>query len=129
MKYIYICLLLVFVSSCSSINTDSREYYHGQKMRHGIIPKDTTRTSENIKRVLDANSVVRGKKIYSKNCMSCHGQDGNMIDNVDLSNLSKEVPNFNFYLLVSRSKESMPGWKSPLSKQDIKDLESYLYSL
>lgn len=127
---IFITIFTALVSSCANVNTASREhYYQGQKMRHGVIPVAPRDDEAKVKRAVSEESIKRGEEVYSRNCLECHGADGKGISNINLSKISKDIPNFKFYLLVSRYKQAMPGWKNILTEKELKDLESYLYSL
>lgn len=130
MKYSLIIITFVaLLSSCSNVNTDSRQHYEEQQMRHGIVPLHSTEKNPQVVRVLDKKSVTRGKKIFKSKCMTCHGADGRGVANVDLQSLSRDVPNFKFYLMVSRFKQQMPGWKNVFTEREVKDLENYIHSL
>ncbi len=134
-------LVLAFISSCSQVNEESRNHYyrfHEKPMRHGVMPLVTEDLPKGEEPVLDELSVARGKVLYQKNCMECHGSEGRgdgprsqefASPPRDLARLAKEVPNFKFFIMVSRYEGSMPGWRQVFSQKDLKDLESYLRSL
>jgi len=133
-------LLLFIITSCS-VNQLSKDYYDYKKeLRHGLIPiaKGTKGPYKSIDRALNPKNISIGREIYVKNCLMCHGKDGKgngpKADNFfpkpkDLTALSQEVPNFKFYLSVSKWQETMPGWVSPLTEEDISYIEVYLKSL
>ncbi|EPZ50940.1 cytochrome C [Bacteriovorax sp. BAL6_X] len=98
-------------------------------MRHGVVPVAESEDKTPVTRIYSAESVLRGRRIYMNKCSQCHGENGRGVDKVDLQELSKEIPNFNFYLQVSSYKQKMPGWKNVLTEKEIKDLENYIYSL
>lgn len=135
--------LLVLSTSCTQINSTSREHYGGHSgFRHGIIP-DVGEPSMRPQETLDVknlpqDSIERGQAQYEAHCLSCHGADGkgngpkaSELDQrpKDLSKLAKTVPQFNFYMMVSRQKGEMPGWKTIFTDQEIRDLENYLKTL
>ncbi|MFG1483634.1 cytochrome c [Halobacteriovorax sp. HFRX-2_2] len=121
--------LFLAYSSCSSVNTESRQHFENKSMRHGVVPVAESEDKTPVTRIYSAESVLRGRRIYMNKCSQCHGENGRGVDKVDLQELSKEIPNFNFYLLVSSYKQKMPGWKNVLTENEIKDLENYIYSL
>lgn len=125
--------------SCAQVNQDSNRFYEAKKtMRHGIIPvqKNMKGYVANLK--YDAKSAKRGKAVYQQHCLSCHGQGGlgngplakdqalapaNLVDTV------KNVPSFKFFIMASQYKGTMPGWKSMLTKKELRDVENYIRSL
>lgn len=128
--------------SCTQINTSSREHYTGDRnFRHGVVPKTSTKTAgtqevqvEN----LPQDSVERGEVLYEIHCLSCHGANGKgngpqaaELESrpKNLSELAKTVPQFKFYMMVSRQKGQMPGWRTIFTDQEIADLENYLKTL
>ena len=44
----------------------------------------------------------------------------------DLAKVVETVPNFKFYIAVSRWVGDMPGWKGMLSDKDIENLSHYI---
>ncbi|WP_412470686.1 cytochrome c [Halobacteriovorax sp. RT-2-4] len=128
-NFILLFILFLAYSSCSSVNTESRQYYEDKSMRHGVVPVAESENKTPVTRIYSAESVLRGRRIYMNKCSQCHGENGRGVEKVDLQKLSKEIPNFNFYLLVSSYKQKMPGWKNVLTEKEIKDLENYIYSL
>lgn len=134
-------VLLLLSVSCTQINTTSKQY-HSEKsgFRHGIMPKvsDSSEAGEVQVKNLPQDSVERGQDLYKTHCLSCHGVngrgDGPQAAELDqrpknLSNLAKTVPQFKFYMLVSRQKAQMPGWKTIFTDKEIADLENYLKTL
>lgn len=121
-------LLLLF--SCSQFNTESKSYYD-QKMRHGIvplareIPKDE---KEPIK--VNMAKAKRGKKVYEANCMSCHGPKGLGSEEKggprNLVKAVQSVQHFKFFIMVSKWQGEMPGWKSPLTDNDVENVKEYI---
>lgn len=109
-------------------------------MRHGIIPipnqELTKKTSiAETGSVFSNTKIQRGKKIYMTNCYSCHGIDakGHGPGSVDLKDkpkdltqIVKEVPNFKFFMLVSRWQAKMPGWVNVLSENELDDIQEYI---
>ena len=137
----YLLILCLFTCACSLINKDSKDYYKqthsSSQMRHGIIPKDS-QSADSAKATLDQKSINRGKSLYQQHCLECHGPYGKgdgpkakdmMNKPRNLNQIAKTVPQFKFYMMVSQFKGEMPGWKSALNDQEIKDIEQYIKHL
>lgn len=127
---------LFFVFSCARINQDSRD----QKTRHGVMPIgsaeiNTNEKPKNIQQHFEQSSILRGKAIYKKQCLSCHGDQG-LGDGPDagkqshppanLQKLARDVPNFKFFMSISQWDGKMPGWKEQFNESDREDLVSYI---
>ena len=137
--------LFFLLCACSQINTDSRDYHRNQKLSfdHGLISaekEDRGRSDLNeIDKTVDEKSAARGKKLYQNNCLACHGAQGrgdgplasqNDMYPRDLQEIARSMPNFKFYMNLSKFKGQMPGWKNrEISQQDLNDLTEYLKSL
>ena len=137
MRYVF----LLFTLLGCSINQVSKDYYSYRKtLRHGLIPlaKTPNNKNQNYKIDLSEKSISMGRALYVKNCKMCHGNEakgnGPKAANFyppprDLVNVINEVPNFKFYLSVSKWQNTMPGWVNPLTEDEIKYIEAYLVSL
>lgn len=131
LKLIFLFISVLTFSNCT-INQESRDYYNSKKMRHGIIPLNSQ-----VAQKMKVGSVQRGRQLYEKHCLSCHGKsgqgDGPLADNKkappDLSKLSRKVKNFKFFMSVSQWQGDMPGWKEPFNDSDREDLVAYIKSL
>ena len=136
-KIIKVILIFTLSYSCSSINNESKEFYDGKNtIKHGIKQMAPTHTVKHLPR--DIAGEKRGKVVYEQNCLSCHGPtatgngpSGKDLDTkpADLVSLAKKVPNFRFFMLISKWQGSMPGSKSLLSEQEMRDVEKYIVSL
>ena len=131
-------VIICTMTSCSMINNDSRGHYKGASFRHGVVPVEMKLDNKVSTVPVDDKAAGRGKVLYQKNCLECHGRDGRGdgpkgrgLDPAprDLTEISQEVPSFKFYMSVSRYKGEMPGWKNVFSKRDLYDLENYIRSL
>ncbi len=134
-----IVLWLLVLGACSHINQESKDYYMGDvKMRHGLVPvplnNKIVSDGENSLSI-DSEKAQRGKFIYEKNCLECHGGgglgDGEKAKSLPVKpkNLVKavqSVPNFKLYVSVSQWVGNMPGWKNHLTDEELEDLTHYL---
>lgn len=138
MKSLFI-LLPFFILGCTQVNPDQKAHYEQTKLpniRHGIIVVDSKdNVSHHYLEKLDPKSIARGKVIYQRDCMSCHGVDGTgkgpmaASQNPRPANLKKmvnEVPSFKFHMAISHWQGEMPGWKNPYSGDELEDLSSYM---
>jgi cytochrome c len=133
-------LLFLLIASCAQVNTESRDhFYKGTPFRHGIIPiQIDMETGSGPYLSIDENSAKRGKRVYERNCLACHGDKGRgdgpvahtqELRPADLAMLARKVPNFKFFMMNSQLKGDMPGWRNMFSERDINDLENYLRKL
>lgn len=87
-----------------------------------------------------AVSAARGKRIYERDCLACHGRsgrgDGPAASSFaggmdDLSTLpgAPIFPDGVVAYRIANGKDGMPGWKGVLSDNDIWDVLSYVRSL
>lgn len=135
-KYFYF-LALISLFSCSQLNTESRDHYNeSSPFRHGVmgtiidielVSKEKTPASE--------ESIRRGKSVYTQFCISCHGPSGKgdgpeakilMKTPKNLAKLSKSVDKLRFFLVESKEKGTMPGWRPFFTERNIVDLEQYI---
>ena len=70
---------------------------------------------------MDRTEVARGKQIFAKYCAGCHGSQGKG-DGYQL--LGPSPAN-----LIHEGKPNMPAWKHRLSRQDSRDVLTYVRSL
>ncbi|GMU86473.1 MAG: hypothetical protein AMXMBFR48_17150 [Ignavibacteriales bacterium] len=92
-----------------------------------------TVTADNAKFLTDAGSLSNGKTLYTKNCVACHGQNGeglvgpNLADNYFIhGNTIKEV-----YLVIQNgvTEKGMLSWKAQFNPKQIEEVSSYVLSL
>ncbi len=79
-----------------------------------------------------APSAAAGEAIYRARCVSCHGVDGKAQvagarNFTDLDYVRAAVP-AEFYRVVTKGKEQMPGFEKDLSDQERWDVTLYLWS-
>jgi len=82
-------------------------------------------------------SLARGKKLFIKNCVSCHGLkghgDGPKSKGLDpkVANLRKiESPNESrIFKQISSGPADMPNWSPKLKKKQIWELTNYIMSI
>ncbi len=136
MKIIYF-ILFILVLACSRINSQEQAEYAKRHPRHGVIPLAEMKAKgmlvSSVKK--DAASVERGKVLYQKYCMDCHGQEGrgdgmlaqdNELEPANLRDLVKRVDDFDFYMDISKYKGDMPGWLYPLNADERRDVSHYI---
>ena len=139
---IHIAKILLFIftmTSCSQVNRNSREYFSGKEtIRHGVLPKVSVNNLSTTDNPIDQAAAMKGEKTYKKHCLNCHGMKGrgNGLDAskqdtvpANLVEVVRKVPQFKFYMMISRWKGKMPGWNNMFSEKDIKYLEHYIRSL
>lgn len=139
-KNILFLLTGFLLISCSNVNTNSKNHFYTDRLlRHGVVPLPfNPRLTKGPKVKIDLVAAKRGKKVYKENCLACHGAKG-FGDGVKANELGvlpknlvkvvKDVPNFTFYMMASKWKNKMPGWKSVLSEKELKDVEHYIRKL
>ena len=87
----------------------------------------------------DGRTVERGKAVYRKHCVPCHGEtgvgDGKMAKklgykpaNLALERLNRQADG-EIYWKISKGKEPMPAFEKDLSHKDRWDLVSYVRTL
>ncbi len=135
-----IFLMILSFTSCSRVNVASKDHYYSNKrFRHGIVPMETFVIPKTnvVKEKIDQSSVTRGKSLYVKHCLSCHGESGTgngpeaykqVHPPSDLKKLVKDVADFKFFMSVSQWQADMPGWKEQFNEADREDLVAYIKS-
>ncbi|MFN8369537.1 MAG: cytochrome c [Bacteriovoracaceae bacterium] len=143
MGMLKLIISLMLVISCSHVNQESHDFYMGDyKIRHGIVPIPMNSNINSNKNEtsfpIDKEKAKRGKFVYSKNCLECHGikgeGDGEKANSLpvkpkNLVNSVRSVPNFKLYVSVSQWVGKMPGWKNHLTDEELEDLTHYLKEL
>ncbi len=90
-------------------------------------------TADNAKLLTDAGSLASGKELYTKNCVACHGQNGeglvgpNLADSYFIhGNTIKEV-----FLVIQNgvTEKGMLSWKAQFNPKQIEEVSSYVLSL
>ena len=133
------CLFLIACSSMMMVPGEGIEAdidFSSIKMRHGwnvfTGPKATQLTK------MDVDAVQRGKKIFEKNCLACHGAtgrgDGPMarklkIRPANLRKLAPTTPNSYLVMQIQRGKGNMPKWEDILTPEQSADISHYLLSI
>lgn len=129
------CFLLIFlISSCSFINTNSRDYYKGKKqiISHGLVYHDF----QDEKFYFDYEKARKGRSLYKIHCTGCHNLDGtsNLFARKnypsipdDLKNVIVTKQDVRFYVIISNaSNKKMPGWKHEFTDKELLELSNYL---
>lgn len=147
MKYSLPIIALLLSTSCSRLNTDSRDHfnvhYQGSPFRHGIVPMEMTMkgspSAEDLKTSLAYNDkkANMGQELYQQSCLQCHGAEGlgngpatnDSMRPVNLKELVRKVPQFKLYMSISQWRGQMPGWKNIFTEKELDDLSHYLRKL
>jgi mono/diheme cytochrome c family protein len=141
MNFFLFTFITIIFLSCSNINREQREYYESKhpKLRHGVIPLSSSIKSKSpLIEKLDQASIDRGRALYVKNCLSCHGDlgrgDGPAAIKqkqrpADLQKTAREVDDFKFFMTISQWQGDMPGWQEPFTEAQREDLAVYIKSL
>jgi mono/diheme cytochrome c family protein len=75
----------------------------------------------------DAQDAARGKQLYAKNCLHCHGR--NMVTPGTVAYDLRQFPEDDktrFQNSVMKGKKNMPPWGDKLSPEQIDDLWAYV---
>lgn len=136
---------LIFIISCSQINTESRNYYQQKKesnANHGFAVRLSVKSIDDLdykKTPFGVDSLERGKELYQKYCMKCHGKNGEgdgpfsegLEDQpLNLKEAVKSTPYFKLFVDLSKNTLSMPGWsQKDFSKEELEDISHYLRKL
>lgn len=121
-------ILLLLALSCA--HSTKRAPTDGMKIRHGIVP-----LSLRVEQKLSEAQINRGKKLYQKHCLSCHGPygkgDGAAAAGqerrpADLEKLAEEVKHFLFFMSISQYDGRMPGWRESFTEEEREELSAYI---
>lgn len=145
---VFLSIGVLSVFACSTLNQSYQDDYRSKhNVRHGIVPVEPPAADQkgsakkgDLVLASDPKSIERGKALYGKHCLECHGASGQgngpLASNqnqkpVDLKKTVSEVPHFKFFMSVSQMQgaEKMPGWKTVFSQNDLNDLVAYLRTL
>lgn len=75
----------------------------------------------------NAQDVEKGKQLYAKNCLHCHGR--NMVTPGTVAYDLRQFPESDkprFETSVMKGKKNMPPWGDKLSSEQIDDLWAYV---
>jgi len=83
---------------------------------------------------MDRTEVARGKQIFAKYCAGCHGSQGSyQLLGPSPANLisptTEERSDDDLLRTIHEGKPNMPAWKHRLSRQDSRDVLTYIRSL
>lgn len=118
-------------------NVQEREYQEemqaaNQKLE-ALTKSGAVITEETVTALTDAASLASGKKIFVKNCVACHGQNG---EGLVGPNLTDEywihgggIKNVFHTISNGVPSKGMISWKSQLSPNQIQEVGSYVLSL
>lgn len=85
----------------------------------------------------DANLAAKGKELYNKSCIACHGADGTGNQLLGAPNLTDDIWLYSYdgtiddivSQLENPKNHVMPAWLDSLGEQKIKVVAAYVYSL
>ena len=86
----------------------------------------------------DKESEARGKVLFQKNCVQCHGPTGVgngpvaeklNIKPANLQNIEMGTTNTYLVVQINNGKGEMPSWKDYLTKEQMYDLTNYIRTL
>lgn len=137
MKHIQ-SIISVFALLCATSVTwadADHDEHHTSTMPHGhwMAPEDAAKRPNPIH--ADSASLARGKKLFEKNCTSCHGPAGRGDGPVSAAlspkpaNLAVMAPQHTSGDLawkIAHGRGAMPAWKGVLSEKQTWDLVNYL---
>jgi mono/diheme cytochrome c family protein len=130
-------MIFFLPASCSQFNSDSREHYiEANSFRHGSMEdiSDVEFAATQVEPISE-ESARRGKSLYNKYCISCHGPSGKgdgpkgkLLKKTpkNLAQLAQRVKKLRFYMVKSHEEGKMPGWKPFFSNKNLVDIESYI---
>ncbi|MCB0379385.1 MAG: cytochrome c [Bdellovibrionales bacterium] len=106
-------------------------------MRHGWT--EMTPAKRTVIGVNDANSIERGRKLFSQHCQKCHGANGDGkgpmakelgIRPANLKNLARNVPNYYLVVQINDGRDGgMPKWRDFLTSEQSWDLTNFIQTL
>ncbi|MCO4783016.1 MAG: c-type cytochrome [Candidatus Cloacimonetes bacterium] len=115
-------------------NQVSAEVYREQEVLMAQKAKEESKApSVKLTALTDAASLASGKAIYMKNCMACHGLEGQGVVGPNLTDPfwihGGSVDKIVHTIKVGVPAKGMIAWKSQLKPQKILEVTSYILSL
>jgi mono/diheme cytochrome c family protein len=109
--------------------------WNGKVLRHGYI-----RWIEKKPYSPEANPALvnKGKAIYAKHCMECHGETGKGdgpvakkygVKVASISKSRKTLNNHTIFVQIAEGRADMPMWMDLLTEEEIWSLTHYLHTL
>jgi cytochrome c oxidase cbb3-type subunit 3 len=92
-------------------------------------PSPTTGDAVSPAAIRPRGYVVRGKGLYSRNCLPCHGAAAAGGVGPKLAAMPILADESRFWETVIRGRAAMPAWNGILAEQDIADIHAWLRSL
>ena len=110
-------------------------YIWGHGMTNWKVPEENKRVNNSLS--TDENSISRGKELYKKKCIDCHGENGDgkgsMADeltvkpsNFNNNNMMSMMTDGEIFYKISKGNQPMPQWEKKLTENERWDLVNYI---
>lgn len=137
MKFLFAQFLIVIIlSSEVYADGDNVDAHPTSQPHHWKAPVQMTERINPVKKTPE--SIYRGKELYEKKCVSCHGPAGRGDGPVasalkqkpaDLTAMAGHHPDGDFAWKIAEGRGAMPGWKETLTGEQIWDLVNFIQNL
>jgi mono/diheme cytochrome c family protein len=131
-----IVLILALSVSAQADGMNMNDHFDsnkGQGNGHWSAPEEARKLKNPVPG--DADSIDRGKDLYRRNCLSCHGEDAEENDPVadvitpkpaNLKKMSSMHSDGDFAWKIENGRGPMPAWKNILTKNEVWDLVNFI---
>lgn len=134
---IVIAIVYVWYYNSSSAMTQQEEYEHTVKIAEeqikAYMATQANAIDENTVEMLDEAGIAAGQKIFTTNCVACHGAQGgggigpNLTDSYSIHGANiKDVFHTIKYGVIDKG---MQSWQNQLSPSEIAEVSSYIVSI
>ena len=84
-------------------------------------------TALNVATAVAAGGLANGRRLFNQVCASCHGNDGNLIADRKLSDLSKRMSLEETIAIIKNPKDPMPKlWPDLINEQSVMDVARFI---
>lgn len=84
-------------------------------------------TALDVTTAVAASGLANGRRLYNQVCLSCHGNDGDMVADRKLSDLSKRMSMDETIAIIKNPKDPMPKlWPDLIDEQSVSDVARYI---